>query len=123
MSRLPGLSIVVAGEDPGRLHAALSVAAAWAALDRRARIFLQAEAVALLRAPTSEKDRARSEAGIPGLADLLEEAIALGASVTACQSGLALTGLAASDLPAGVDTGGLVDFLASSGPDDQLMMA
>jgi predicted peroxiredoxin len=123
MPGVPGLNIVVAGEDEARLHAALSVAAAWAALDRPARIFLQSEAVALLRAPPREAERGRSEAGIPTLADLLEEAIALGASVTACQSGLALAGLSAADLPPGVDTGGLVDFLASSRPDDQLMMA
>lgn len=123
MHRMPGLSIVVAGEDPSRLHAALSVAAAWAALDRPARIFLQAEAVALLRPGLLEADAQRHEAGIPGLAELLEESLALGASVTACQSGLALAGLSAEDLPAGVDTGGLVDFLAKSGPDDQLMIA
>ncbi len=123
MPNLPGLNIVVAGEDPGRLHAALSVAAAWAALGRPARIFLQAEAVALLRAPPGEDDRRRREAGIPALADMLEECVALGASVTACQSGLALAGLSAEDLPAGVDTGGLVDFLAGSRTDDQLMMA
>ena len=123
MPGVPRLNIVVGGEDPARLHAALSVAAAWAALDRPARIFLQAEAVTLLRAPPGEADRDRGEAGIPTLADLLGEAIALGASVTACQSGLALAGLSAGDLPAGVETGGLVDFLASSRPDDQLMMA
>ena len=124
MPNLPGLNIVVAGEDPGRLHAALSVAAAWAALDRPARIFLQSEAVALLRPSLAGEDQGRRrEAGIPALAELLEESLALGASVIACQSGLALAGLSAEDLPAGVDTGGLVDFLAKSRPDDQLMMA
>jgi predicted peroxiredoxin len=123
MPLLPGLNIVVAGEDPGRLHAALSVAAAWAALDRPARIFLQAEAVALLRASPGEEEGRRREAGMPALAELLEESLALGVSVTACQSGLALAGPSAEDLPAGVDTGGLVDFLARSRPDDQLMMA
>jgi predicted peroxiredoxin len=123
MPSLPGLNIVVAGEDPGRLHAALSVAAAWAALDRPARLFLQAEAVVLLRPSANEIESRRRDAGLPDLADLLEESLALGASVTACQSGLALAGLSAEDLPAGVDTGGLVDFLAKSRPDDQLMMA
>lgn len=123
MPGLPGLSIVVAGEDSARLHAALSVAAAWAALDRPARIFLQAESVALLRMPPGEQDRQRGEAGIPALAELLEEGLALGVTVIACQSGLALAGLSAEDLPTGVDVGGLVDFLAGSRPDDQLMMA
>ncbi|MGZ8998053.1 MAG: hypothetical protein ACXW2T_04255 [Allosphingosinicella sp.] len=123
MPGLSGLSIVVAGQDPDRLHAALSVAAAWAALDRPARIFLQAESVALLRPSQRDGERERREAGIPALTELIEESLARGASVTACQSGLALAGLSAEDLPAGVDTGGLVDFLARSRPDDQLMMA
>ncbi len=123
MPSLPGLNIVVAGEDPARLHAALSVAAAWAALDRPARIFLQAEAVALLNGQAGEGERVRREAGIPALADLLEESVALGVKVIACQSGLALSALSAEDLPAGVDVGGLVDFLATGRPDDQLMMA
>jgi len=123
MPGMSGLSIVVAGEDPGRLHAALSVAAAWAALGRPARIFLQSDAVALLRPSPHKDEELRSGAGVPTLAELLEESLALGASVTACQSGLAFAGMSAEDLPAGVETGGLVDFLAGSGADDQLMMA
>jgi predicted peroxiredoxin len=123
MPSLPGLNIVVAGEDPTRLHAALSVAAAWVALGRPARIFLQSEAVALLGEDSGEADRRRTDSGIPTLAELLEETLALGASVIACQSGLALAGLSANDLPTGVDLGGLVDFLAKCRPDDQLMMA
>jgi len=123
MPSLQGLSIVVSGEDCARLHAALSMAAAWAALDRPARIFLQAESVALLRESRGEDDRKRRDAGLPTLAELLEESLALGVSVTACQSGLAFVGLSAEDLPDGVDMGGLIDFLARSSPDDQLMMA
>ena len=123
MPGMPGLNIVVAGDDSARLHAALSVAAAWAALDRPARLFLQAEAVALLRALPGDRDRRRREAGLPDLAELLEESVALGVNVIACQSGLALARLSAAELPAGVDTGGLVGFLAGSSPDDQLMMA
>jgi predicted peroxiredoxin len=118
---VPGLSIVVAGSDPARLHAALSVAAAWAALDRPARIFLQAEAVGLLR-PARGSDEAGKGAGLPSLADLLAESLAIGVTITACQTGLALAGMSAKDLPAEVETGGLVGFLAERG-DDQLMMA
>ena len=121
MPVVPGLSIVVAGTDPARLNAALSVAAAWAALERRARIFLQAEAVGLLR-KLDEADDSGASAGQPSLRDLLAESLALGVSVTACQSGLALAGLTADRLPDGIDTGGLVGFLAERG-DDQLMMA
>jgi predicted peroxiredoxin len=118
MPIVQGLSIVVAGTDPARLHAALSVASAWAALERPARIFLQAEAAGLL---ARLDDRASAE-GQPNLSELLTETLALGVSVTACQTGLALCGLSAEDLANGVETGGLVGFLAERG-DDQLMMA
>ena len=114
---MQGLSIVVAGTDPGRLHAALSMAAAWAALERPARIFLQAEAAGLL-----SRLNEKGEGGQPSLSEMLAESMALGVSITACQSGLGLSGLSADALPEGVETGGLVGFLAEHG-DDQLMMA
>jgi predicted peroxiredoxin len=118
MPDLQGLRIIAAGADESRLHAALSVASAWAALDRPARIFLQAEAAGLL-ARLDEHDPGD---GQPSLRELLTESLALGVSVTACQTGLALCGLSAEDLPEGVETGGLVGFLAGGG-DDQVMMA
>ena len=118
MSDMQGLRIIVAGTDESRLHAALSVASAWAALERPARIFLQAEAAGLL-ARLDEHDGGR---GQPNLRELLTESLALGVSVTACQTGLALCGLSAERLPEGVETGGLVGFLAERG-EDQLMMA
>ena len=119
---MQGLTIVVATADPVRLHAALSLASAWAALDRPARLFVQAEAVALLRAADSDRDRNYRETGMPTLREMIDESLAIGVSVTACQSGLALAGLSAEQLPAGVETGGLVDVLARH-RDDQLMMA
>jgi predicted peroxiredoxin len=122
MPGMRGLMIVVAGADPARLHGALSLAAAWAALDRPAHLFLQADSVALLRPGASEGDERYREAGMPGLRELLEESLALGVTVTACQSGLALAGLSAEDLPGGVEMGGLVDSLSRHW-DDQLVMA
>lgn len=113
-----GLSIVVAGADPSRLHAALSVAAAWAALGRPGRIFLQAEAARLLR----RLDEPGPGEGQPSLGEMLGESMALGVTVTVCQSGLALCGLSAEHLPDGVETGGLVGFLAEAG-DGEVMMA
>jgi predicted peroxiredoxin len=118
-----GLTIIVAGADPARLHAALSLAAAQAALDRPARIFLQADAVQLLKQPIGAPDDARySEAGLPKLGDLLGEATALGVEIIACQSGLALAGMRADALPPGIATGGLMALLADH-RDDQLLMA
>jgi predicted peroxiredoxin len=117
-----GLTILVAGGDSARLRGALELASAWAALDRPACIFFQAEAVELLRAPPDEGDRQRLEAGLPGVQGLLEEGLALGITAIACQSGLALAGYSAEELPAGVETGGLIDLL-SRRADDQLVLA
>jgi predicted peroxiredoxin len=121
MPGMPGVMIVAAGADPARLHAALSLAAAWAALDRPARIFLQGEAVALLR-EDRPADKDESDAGLPTLRELIGECLALGVTIAACQSGLALSGMTAANLPEGVETGGLVGFLASQ-TDEQLLMA
>ena len=116
-----GLTIIVAAAEPSRLHAALSVAAAAAALDRNARLFLHAEAVAMMRAPiSSPRDRDYAAAGLPTLSELLGEAAGLGVEIVACQSGLPLAGMTATELPAGVRTGGLVELLSSS-EDDQLL--
>ena len=122
MRPVPGLTIVVAGTDPERFHAALSLAAANAALDLRSRMFLQGDSAVLLRDLRSHADEHRRSAGIPTIGDLLNEALALGVQVIVCQSGLALNGMAAEDLPPRVTTGGLVELLATRG-DDQLVMA
>lgn len=122
MPIVPGLTIIVAGNDPERFHAALSVAAANAAMNHHSRIFLQGEAAALLRGTEVEGDARRSRHGVPTVAQLTEEARALGVKIIACQSGLALAGLSADRLPDGVTTGGLVEILATRG-DDQLLMA
>jgi predicted peroxiredoxin len=108
---MPGLTIIVATGDPERFRAALEVAAANAALGHGTRLFLQSNAVPLLRPNREEAGR-----------ELLGEAIALGAAVTVCQSGLAMAGMSAAELPAGVETGGLIELL-STNKGDQLLMA
>lgn len=119
---MQGLTIIVASADEERFRSALEVAAANAALDRTTRLFLQGAAASLLRAAPAVPEDIRDPAGMPSLAQLLEEALALGASVTVCQSGLALAGMRADQLPEGVETGGLVELLAS-GRTHQLLMA
>jgi predicted peroxiredoxin len=114
---MQGLSIVIAAADPERFRSALEVAAANAALDRPTRLFLQAQAVPLL----GQSRPAEAAPGMPSMAEMLDEAIALGAKVSACQTGLSLAGLNAEDLPRGVQTEGLLSFLAGRG-DDQLLM-
>ena len=120
---MPGLTIVVSSADSERFHGALSLAAASAALDRRTRIFLQGEAVRLILSERPARlDEERELHGIPTLAELLGEARAMGVELILCQSGLALAGARADQLPEGIETGGLVELLASR-DDDELLIA
>ena len=100
-----GLTILVATADPARFRAALTLAAAHAALGGRTRLFLHEEAVALLRTADD------------ALSHLVSTAIESGATLIACQTGLARAGLAETDLPAGAETGGLIGLLATLGED------
>lgn len=119
---MPGLSIIVASADGQRFYAALEVAAAAAALGRSVRIFLQGEAAALLRTPVAfDGDPARRAAGQPDLVSLIAEAMAMDVRLTVCQSGMALVRMTTSDLVPQVRAGGLISFLADSGPNDQLL--
>ncbi len=108
-----GLTILIAAADPARFHAALSLAAAQAALGGHARLYLHGEAVALL-AITPEDPR-YAAAGMPGLAELLDEAAALGVAITACQSGFALADLNHAEAALEVEDGGLIGLLADLG--------
>ena len=53
--------------------------------------------------------------------ELVENAIGLGAQVMACQTGLQLIGVTAASLAEGIETGGMVAFLADA-RDDELVM-
>lgn len=118
------LRIIVATADAERLRGALVLAAAQAALGGESALFLQLDAVQLLRAPISApEDEAHVRAGLPSLAALLDEAVALGVAILACQSGLALAGLAASDLPQGVEVSGPISFLQETDDQARLLFA
>lgn len=111
-----GLTVVVATADPARLHAALSLAAAAAAAGAATRLYFHADAVALAAPPHAWPDDARyAAAGLPSLAALFDEALAMGVRMIACQTGLALTGSSAGNLDTHIETGGLVSLLASLG--------
>lgn len=116
------LALIVATPDPERLRGALTLAAAQAALGGAATLFLQLDAVALLRPPlVAPQDAAHRAAGLPDLATLMEEARAIGVRLLACQSGLALAGLSATDLPPGVEAAGPVALLQGLPDDDRLL--
>ena len=106
------LALVIGSLAEDRLHATLSLASAAAALGREVEIFLHAGAVAVLREGVRfDGDAALVAAGVPTIAGLIETALALGVGITACQSGLALTGMDAGWLNPAIRAGGLVDFL------------
>ena len=97
------LAIIVGAPGP-RAATALTLAAAAAALGRPVAMLFDGAGVAALAEP--------------GLATALE----LGVRVIACQTGMAEAGISAAGLPHGVETGGMVGFLAQTG-DAQLLLA
>lgn len=118
------LRIVVATADAERLRGALMLASAQTALGGEASIFLQLDAAGLLRQPIiAPQDEAHGVAGLPTLALLLEEALALGVSVLACQSGLALAHLSVDALPQGVAASGPLSFLQQTPDEARLLFA
>ncbi|WP_022684402.1 DsrE family protein [Sphingobium bisphenolivorans] len=118
------LRIVVTTAEAERFRGALVLAAAQVALGGRAAIFLQLDAVSLLRTPVAApEDEAHRAAGLPSLAMLIEEAAELGVAIIACQSGLALCGLRAAALPAGAEVGGPLGFLQATDDEARLLFA
>lgn len=108
------LDILLASTEAGKFIAALEFAMAHRALGHRVRLFLQGEAAALLKLPLSApNDAARTAAGFPDLACILEEAADMGLTIIACQSGLMVAGLTPAAIWQGAEIGGLISFIAS----------
>lgn len=117
-----GLTILVAAADAERLHAALTYATAGAAMGSVVRLHLHEGAVGLLRPPlAAPADTARAKAGLPTLQQIFDEALALGVSITACQSGLALARLDLTQLDPNIEAQGPVGLLSAIG-DDRMMV-
>lgn len=118
-----GLNLVLLAPDAERLRGALTLALAHCALGGKAALFLQHEAVALLRDPiTAPEDAVHAEKGLPSLEALLGEALDSGITITACQTGLDLASLSAAALPDGIAIGGPVSFLRSVKDGDRLLV-
>ena len=112
-----GLTIIVAGPDRSRFRLALTLAATQAALGARARLFLEGEAVGLVRAELDAGEGNLIEAGLPATSELLDTCLSLGVGVMLCQSGMALAGLDLRALDPRLDGAGLASMLATLGED------
>jgi predicted peroxiredoxin len=118
-----GLAIVFTEANHARLHGGLTLALASAALGRPVRLYFQGEAVCALQVGRHwAGDKSFKSNGMPPLSELFVQAADLGVPMMACESGLHLCGLSAPGLIAGVETGGMVAFLADA-RDDELMLA
>ena len=101
MQPVSGLLVIVSEAGGERFAAAVELAAASAALDRPVAMLLRGPAVQALGQPH----------GAPAF-DLLFE---LGVELGICQTAMAAHGLAASDLPPGIEAHGMVAFLSGRG--------
>ncbi len=120
---MPGLNIIVAAAEGRHFCAALETAIAAVALGQSARLFVQGDAAAMLRAPAGfADDGARRAVGLPGLGELIDEALASGVEIIVCQSGLALADLTADRIVGGIKAGGVVSFLAAIAAEDRLIV-
>ena len=121
MPRMRGLTIIVADVSSERFRTALDMAVSQAALGGTARIFLNGEAVSIVRQPiVGWEDEAYEDAGLPTLPQLYAEALDQGVAVMICQSGMQMTGAEPRDYDARVEYGGMVSLLQGLG-DDRLV--
>lgn len=118
--KLQSLNLLVLTDEPERFRGGLLLALTARALCREVSMFLQLDAVGLLGSQ-APRDGAHQTAGLPSLAEMIEEALASGVIITACQTGLHLTGRNADTLDPRIRTGGLLSFLAAIEPEDQLL--
>ena len=125
MSRL---SIGVHSGSFERVHYALVLASAAAAIDRRVTLFFTMEACRALRPAAAldgwaARDETLGEQGLATLEELLTAAAELDVRFLVCELGMRAVGLAADDLRGdlGIREAGAVTFLNDAGPDAQMM--
>jgi predicted peroxiredoxin len=120
----PPLLLIATTDDAERLRGALTIACAEAALGGSVRLFLQLDAVALLRPDTpAPRDDVHRACGLPTLTALIDDALDLGVHIVACQSGLALAGMDAGELDPRITAGGPVGVLAAAGSSQRVVIA
>ena len=115
MSEPVTLGILLASAEPGRVHAALAMAASGAALNRRVVLLATGAGVQALAAgnPFDPATEARlSAVGVATCRTLRDAALELGARMLACDAAVRVEGVV--DLQPGVAVAGMATFLAET---------
>lgn len=124
MNRARPLGLVLLSSDYVRVHVALMMASAAAAVDRPVIVFVTMEAIPLAlhqegwrHLNGSARDVDMKTKGIADLETLLEACHALGVSFIACETGLRACAKSESDIRGdpGFEVAGLVTFLDAVG--------
>jgi len=124
------LSIIVFSGDYGRVHYALMMASAAAAIDRPVTLFFTMGAVQALRKPDgwvnlsgAERDEALKERQIADFETLLQSAAAMDVTFMICEAGLKADDMSPGDLrdDLDIDVTGLVTFLNQTDPNGQTL--
>ena len=108
-----------------RLHYALVMASAAAAIGRRVTLLLAGDAVHLLAKtwqPPAEDATARAK-GVAGIEELLDACNELGTRIIVCETALVLADLTTDDLRTDItwESGGFVSYLNAAGDDGQML--
>ncbi|MBV8868713.1 MAG: DsrE/DsrF/DrsH-like family protein [Acetobacteraceae bacterium] len=111
-----GVLLVSGGHE--RAHYAFVLAAAAAALGRSVVLFATNEGTRALCADLAGLDDAGREArvraaGVAGLAELRGATMEMGARLIACEAGLLMAGVQATELLPGVEVAGVATFLSA----------
>ena len=111
-----GVLLVSGGHE--RAHYAFVLAAAAAALGRSVVLFATNEGTRALCADVAGLDDAGREArvraaGVAGLAELRGATMEMGARLIACEAGLLMAGVQATELLPGVEVAGVATFLSA----------
>lgn len=142
MSGHSRLGIIVFSGDYDRVHYALAMASAAAAVNRPATLFFTMGAVRALRRDSADgvpgwialgpagngaspavRDTQHTGVGIAGFEELLSACVVLGVTVMVCEMGLKAEGMTEADLRTDVPVkpGGLVTLLADAGEDGKIV--
>ena len=128
MAERPGLAIVIHSGDFARVHYALVLASAAAAIDRTVCLFFTMDACRGLQPPEDLKSWAALEAnfankGLATFEEMLTACAELEVAITVCEMGLKAIGMAPSDLRTDIPISitGAVTFLNASGAETQML--